>query len=148
MSSIGERLSKLRAAAGISQGEFARRLGFSQSYVSRIERDLVMPTLENADKMARFLGRDVSCLLYDDPSEQAFEQRLAADTLAFLNYIGEQYPRLAYLIGKIKRHHSRIPAETKEFGIQSVQMTLELVAASLPEDGESGKGEAKEDKEI
>lgn len=46
MSTPSEILKGLRAAAGLSQAEVARRAGVSQPNLSEIERGLVMPSVE------------------------------------------------------------------------------------------------------
>lgn len=56
MPSIGRTLKKLRAAAGIRQGEFASRVGITQSYLSAVEADKKTPSQELVEKMARELG--------------------------------------------------------------------------------------------
>jgi len=56
MASIGRTLKKLRAAAGIRQGDFAARVGITQSYLSTVEADKKTPSPELVEKMASEFG--------------------------------------------------------------------------------------------
>ena len=56
MASIGRTLKKLRAAAGIRQGDLAARVGITQSYLSTVEADKKTPSPELVEKMASEFG--------------------------------------------------------------------------------------------
>src|SRR5215204_4259587 len=58
---LGERLRRLRVAAGLTQGELAGRR-FSKEYVSQIERGKTRPTAETVEWLAQQLGVDASFL--------------------------------------------------------------------------------------
>jgi transcriptional regulator with XRE-family HTH domain len=52
------RLRKERKKAGLTQGELARMSGVPQSSISKMERgDLLRPTFDTLDKLAKALGR-------------------------------------------------------------------------------------------
>jgi transcriptional regulator with XRE-family HTH domain len=55
-------LSAIRRAIGYSQAELARRAGFDQSYVSRLERGLVPSDVAHAERLAGVLGVAVNLL--------------------------------------------------------------------------------------
>lgn len=56
MPGIGKTLKRLRAAAGIRQGDFAVRLGITQSYLSTVEAERKTPSPELVEKIAREFG--------------------------------------------------------------------------------------------
>jgi tetratricopeptide (TPR) repeat protein len=58
---LGERLRRLRVAAGLTQGELAGDR-FSKEYVSQIERGKTRPTSETIEWLAQQLGVDASFL--------------------------------------------------------------------------------------
>lgn len=53
---LGRRVNRLRVALGVSQEEFADRVGLDRTYVSGIERGLRNPTLLVLLRLARALG--------------------------------------------------------------------------------------------
>lgn len=67
--STGERLRRLRIAAGLSQTELAGDT-LSPSYVSLLEAGKRQPSSEVAAVLAKRLGCSVSMLLYGQPSER------------------------------------------------------------------------------
>ncbi|MCR4418614.1 MAG: helix-turn-helix transcriptional regulator [Clostridia bacterium] len=50
-------LVKLRAEAGLSQEELARRIGTTQSAIARMESGKVVPRLESLAKIAQACGK-------------------------------------------------------------------------------------------
>jgi transcriptional regulator with XRE-family HTH domain len=60
---LGRRLRERRSELGISQKEFAERLGLQRSYVGALERGERNPTLQSLEKLAAGLGVDPSDLL-------------------------------------------------------------------------------------
>ena len=63
--SIGRRMSELREAAGISLRELSRRSGVSVGYLSRLERDLQVPTTGLLEAIAEALEAELVDLLID-----------------------------------------------------------------------------------
>jgi transcriptional regulator with XRE-family HTH domain len=51
-----QNFKKYRELRGWSQGEVSRRLGVDKSYICRIEKGQVNPTLTNINKLAHVLG--------------------------------------------------------------------------------------------
>jgi transcriptional regulator with XRE-family HTH domain len=62
---FGQRIARLRHAAGISQEAFADRCGFARSYMSRIERGKANPSLDAIETLADGLRVPVRQLFED-----------------------------------------------------------------------------------
>ena len=57
---FGELVRRLRLERGLSQEEFAFRVGLHQTYVSRVERGERNVTIGTADRIAGALGNTVA----------------------------------------------------------------------------------------
>jgi transcriptional regulator with XRE-family HTH domain len=55
MPSVGESLRAYRRQAGVTGSELARRVGRSQSWVSRMEHDRVAPSVPEVERLAKAL---------------------------------------------------------------------------------------------
>ena len=53
---FGRVLKKLRTASGVSQEEFAHRIGLHRTYISQLERGLKSPSLRTMEKLCSELG--------------------------------------------------------------------------------------------
>lgn len=53
---FGRVLKKLRAEKGVSQEEFALRIGLHRTYISQLERGLKSPSLRTMEKICGELG--------------------------------------------------------------------------------------------
>ena len=62
---IGERLRALRAEKNLSQGEIERRTGLLRSYISRVENEHTVPSIETLEKFARALEVPMYQIFYD-----------------------------------------------------------------------------------
>ncbi|APT60442.1 hypothetical protein RGI145_24160 (plasmid) [Roseomonas gilardii] len=71
---LGERVNALRVALGLSQEDFAGRVGLDRTYVSGIERGLRNPTLLVLLRLAQALEVPVTGLL-EEPSPQQQGER-------------------------------------------------------------------------
>ena len=60
---LSKNLKKIRDALGISQIEFAAECGISTETLSLLERELTDPKLSTIQKIASYLGCDVTELL-------------------------------------------------------------------------------------
>lgn len=60
---VGETITRLRGAAGLSQKEFAAAVGMSQSLISRLEKGGQEPGLSKLSIIAEFFGLTVGRLL-------------------------------------------------------------------------------------
>ena len=63
---LGRNVARLRQARGLTQEELAERAGFSQQYLSGLERGARNPTLGTIYEVARALGVSHLDLLADD----------------------------------------------------------------------------------
>lgn len=68
---IGHLIAKIRQDRGLTQAEFARRLGTSQSAVNRIEQGKQNLSLETISRISSALGKDVVTL--NSPKSISFE---------------------------------------------------------------------------
>jgi transcriptional regulator with XRE-family HTH domain len=57
---LGVRLRRLREGLAISQGEVSRRTGLQASYLSKVENGVLLPGLENLERIARAMGLDLA----------------------------------------------------------------------------------------
>jgi transcriptional regulator with XRE-family HTH domain len=106
MSHIGRELAEARNRAGLTQLEFAERLGVLQSRVSRIEHQ-ANPRLDTVQSYARALGLElvlvprkqlgrVRAMLSDSPGAPADDGR-------------SRFPSLADLIGSVPKESDSRP---------------------------------------
>jgi transcriptional regulator with XRE-family HTH domain len=70
---FAQRLKELRAAAGLTQAEFAKRAGMYRIAVARLECGTQGPAWESVKALARALGMTV--LAFDPPEETAAKKR-------------------------------------------------------------------------
>jgi transcriptional regulator with XRE-family HTH domain len=84
---LPERLRRLREELNISQREFARRCGFSDSLISKYEKGESDPSSYFLKIMAEQLNVSTDYLvgLTDDPRGQAFSNELSANEQAVLD---------------------------------------------------------------
>lgn len=70
---MNNRLRLLRAEAGFSQAELAKRLGVSRQTINAVETDKYDPSLPLALRMAKIFGVPVDAIFLDDwtPPEQS-----------------------------------------------------------------------------
>lgn len=85
---IGRNVRRIRLEKGLTQDEFAHRSGFSQQYISDLERGRRNPTLVTLFELAQALGCRHADLLADDdqPADRAFAMP------AFAPYVGVAEP--------------------------------------------------------
>src|SRR5216683_2512872 len=62
---IGNRLKELRASKQLSQGDIEKRTGLLRCYVSRVENNHTVPSVETLEKMARALEMPMYRLFHD-----------------------------------------------------------------------------------
>lgn len=74
--SIGEKISKLRKEAGLTQAQLAERIGISRSSLVKIENSQRAISLEEGDAISRILGISIYSLL-DDEGRQSEEKSFA-----------------------------------------------------------------------
>ena len=62
---IGDRLRALREEKKLSQGDIEKRTGLVRPYISRVENNHTIPTIETLEKWARALEVPMYQLFYD-----------------------------------------------------------------------------------
>jgi transcriptional regulator with XRE-family HTH domain len=65
--SFGQNLKKYRVKKGLSQEEFAEKVGLHRTYISAVERGRRSIALENINKIALALEIDVYLLFLEPP---------------------------------------------------------------------------------
>lgn len=64
---VGDNVKRLRLARGLTQEQFAERSGFSQQYISDLERGRRNPTVVSLFELAQALGAEVQDLVVVAP---------------------------------------------------------------------------------
>jgi transcriptional regulator with XRE-family HTH domain len=98
---IGEKVRKIRVSLGMTQTEFAEKLGLKQSYISKVEKDHANLTVAHIHEIAGRFNVDVSNLLQDNdvyvsestPPYQAPMDPLIVEILWQLQDLGEKDKR-------------------------------------------------------
>jgi transcriptional regulator with XRE-family HTH domain len=81
MANLARRIQELRAAAGMSQEEFARAVGVSRSAVSMYERAEREPSLATLEAIAARFGVDMNYLLSDAPGGRQYSGGMSASDI-------------------------------------------------------------------
>lgn len=82
---IGKAIAKYRKAAGLSQNQLAEALDLGNEAISRIERGIVIPTVERLIKMAEIFDCPVSELLTETSNRPTDEAIYLQSLLASIN---------------------------------------------------------------
>lgn len=82
---IGKAIAKYRKAAGLSQNQLAEALDLGNEAISRIERGIVIPTVERLIKMAEIFDCPVSKLLTETSNRPTDEAIYLQSLLAAVN---------------------------------------------------------------
>lgn len=72
-------LRETRLARGLNQTELARRAGTAQTYVSRIERGVVSPSLDTLERLVHAMGRRLTLATEPLSPGNVSRQALRAD---------------------------------------------------------------------
>ena len=62
---VGERLMNLRSESDLSQEMLANQADLDRSYISRIERGIISPSVENLSKICHVLNISLSKFFHD-----------------------------------------------------------------------------------
>lgn len=85
---LGSLIRQARSAAGLTQGELARRMSTTQSAVSRWERGHEEPRLSSLRSIARACGLQLSLTITDDPVDRTqIRQQLALSPAERLQWV-------------------------------------------------------------
>lgn len=66
--SLGQKITKIRKEKKLSQVDIASYVGVSRDAISKYERDDIIPSVENAKKIAQALGVSLDYLVSEDDS--------------------------------------------------------------------------------
>ncbi len=83
---IGDRLRELRVEKKLSQGDIENRTGLVRPYISRVEHNHSVPTIETLEKFARALEVPMYELFYDGdepPKPPILPKRKTSDEIAW-----------------------------------------------------------------
>ena len=83
---IGDRLRELREEKKLSQGDIENRTGLVRPYISRVEHNHSVPTIETLEKFARALEVPMYELFYDGdepPKPPILPKRKTSDEIAW-----------------------------------------------------------------
>ena len=83
---IGDRLRELREQKKLSQGDIENRTGLVRPYISRVEHNHSVPTIETLEKFARALEVPMYELFYDGdepPKPPILPKRKTSDEIAW-----------------------------------------------------------------
>ncbi len=64
--SLGQKITKIRKEKKLSQVDIASYVGVSRDAISKYERDDIIPSVENANKIAQILNVSLDYLMSDD----------------------------------------------------------------------------------
>ena len=81
---IGERIRAIREAKDLSQGDVERRSGLIRAYISRVENNHVVPSLETLEKFAHALSVPLYQFFYEGaeaPNPPPLLRRKPADEM-------------------------------------------------------------------
>lgn len=123
--SVGDALSRIRAAKGLTQAEVGERAALAISYVSRIENGRVQPTAVMLQRLARALEVPVADLF------AAPDESLAAPHICPVSHSGECVGRMIRTRGGQPR--TRGKARYGDDELQLLRMTDYLVVHGSPE---------------
>ena len=66
MDTLGQKIAYLRKKKGVSQREFAKVLGLSQSAIAQYERDVTEPDIQTLKRISKFFDVSIDFLVADD----------------------------------------------------------------------------------
>ena len=71
--SLGQKITKIRKEKKLSQVDVAYAVGVSRDAISKYERDDIVPSVENANKIAQVLGVSLDYLVSKDDNLEAVD---------------------------------------------------------------------------
>ena len=110
---IGDRLRTLREEKKLSQGDIERRTGLVRPYISRVENEHVVPSVETLEKFARALEVPMYQLFYDGeepPKLPNLPKRNSSDDIAWgsSGKDARYLSKLRRLLGKADEEHRKL----------------------------------------
>lgn len=134
VSTFSGNLKRIRTETGLSQGDFAEKLGMPQSYISRLERGIHSPSVDVAVQLARALGVTIENLVGEPGPALQGDVSLAATS-----FIGEISKRNARVIALLRewKQDEELPEAAWDICVRTVILSLEILLESRK--GERGK---------
>ena len=102
MSALNENIRALRMARGLSQVEFAERLGVTKQCVSNWENDNVLPSIEMLIKLSDFLGVTTDHLLGRAPTYTISIDGLTSKQIVHLQMVIADFQEANAEVEKLK----------------------------------------------
>ena len=73
MENIGSKIRELRKIKGYTQAEFAKKIGYSKSHLSKIENEKVSPSFDMVNNIAIKLGVSLNGIADNKPEDYELE---------------------------------------------------------------------------
>jgi len=70
---LGEKINRMRKAKKLSQSDMAEAVGVSRDAISKYERDDIVPSVENARRIAQVLGVSLDYLVSDKEEQEVID---------------------------------------------------------------------------
>lgn len=74
--SLGQKITKIRKEKKLSQVDVASYVGVSRDAISKYERDDIIPSVENANKIAKVLGVSLDYLMSEDDNLEVIDTNM------------------------------------------------------------------------
>lgn len=130
MDTVGVRIKDARQKAGLSQEELARTIETTKSTISKYEKGLRQPRLEQLQAIADALGVDINWLV----NGQTLEQR----DQAIKDHISRRFTE-AELDKRLKGSYDTLTLEGKEKAVDSVEIIAGNPAYQKPKNPPEGR---------
>lgn len=98
MSSFGKRLEDCRKAKKMSQKDLADLFGTSNTAIGKYERDLMIPSVQAASKMAKILDTTVGYLLGETEEVNLFKDKKMMDRFNDINELNDKEKESLFLM--------------------------------------------------
>ena len=73
---LGQKISQIRKEKKLSQSDIAKAVGVSRDAISKYERGDIVPSVENAKKMADVLGVNLDYLVSNEEQQEVIENSM------------------------------------------------------------------------
>jgi transcriptional regulator with XRE-family HTH domain len=73
---LGQKITKIRKEKKLSQSDIAQAVGVSRDAISKYERGYIVPSVENAKKMADVLGVSLDYLVSEDDVQEVIDNSM------------------------------------------------------------------------
>ena len=73
---LGQKINKIRKEKKLSQSDIAETVGVSRDAISKYERDDIVPSVENAKKIAQVLEVSLDYLVSKEDKQEVIDNRM------------------------------------------------------------------------